>query len=125
MFSYGVDDEIVTPGLRERVRVMPTFITVILDSNETLKDHVDTLEYKVYEHLCDGTLKERISTLEWELGILDDMASLGLLKDERGMFDLFSLPEHDVRSDSDNESVHYEKRPKTNNMAPARYNILQ
>ena len=45
MFSYGVDDGVVTRGLRERVRVLAQILPVTLDPNGSIKDHVNVLEY--------------------------------------------------------------------------------
>ena len=38
MFSYGVDDGVVTQVLREKVRVLSTIIPVTLDPNETIRN---------------------------------------------------------------------------------------
>ena len=125
MFSYGVEDGAVTRKLRERVRELAKIVPVTLDPNGSIHDHVCTLEHRLYEHFCEGSLKERVFNLEMELEVLDDLADFNYLTEGDKMFNPFPLAPDNIR---DSAHVRHPKRPKKigeTNEAPAWYNILQ
>ena len=76
----------VMHSMRARTQMLAQTIGIELNPEGDILDHVSTLEVKVWEDICEGTITERLTKLEYELGVIDDMTQCGVFKehDEQG-----------------------------------------